>query len=372
MVDISQIEVWMHNRQVGRLALTPTKPQVCAFEYSPEWLNTGFSISPFELPLTTGLKIASYHPFSGNFGVFADSLPDGWGQLILHRYLLTKGVNSLNLNILQQLCLVGSNGRGALEYRPDESIRKTAEYLNFERLAAEAQAVLKEDNYTGEYIEELVLRGGSPGGARPKIFVKNVDGEWLVKFRAKGDNVNIGREEYEYSLLAKQCNIEMPETCLFENKWFGTKRFDRRGDEKLHVVSAAALLKADYMIPSIDYFHLFKLSAHLSHSIAELWKIYRLMCFNVLIGNRDDHAKNFSFIYDDGWYFAPAYDILPCGVEGDYHTTSVNDNPLPKHEDVIALASKVGLEQKEAEKVWNEIKNIVDNYRKKRGEMFVY
>ena len=355
MIEINQIEVWMRGRQVGRLALTPQRPQTCAFEYTAEWLQDGFSISPFELPLTPGLKIAPFKPFDGHFGVFADSLPDGWGQLILHRHLAQQGVNSLSLNPLQQLCLVGSNGRGALEYRPDESIQNTREYLDLERIAAESYAILEDDNYTGQYITELVQRGGSPGGARPKIFLKQDDEEWLVKFRAKGDKKSVGQEEYRYSLLAKQCNVEMPETRLFENQYFGVKRFDRVGNRKLHVVSAAGLLQADYQIPSIDYYHLFNISARLSHSMEELWKIYRLMCFNVIIGNRDDHAKNFSFIYDGEWRFSPAYDLLPCGSIGDYHTTSVNENPLPKREDCIRLAEKVGLDAKQATLIYNEI-----------------
>ena len=134
MINVEQIEVWMHGRQVGRLALTPQRPQTCAFEYTAEWLKDGFSISPFELPLTPGLKIAPYKPFDGHFGVFSDSLPDGWGQLILHRHLALQGINSLSLNPLQQLCLVGSNGRGALEYRPDESIRNTQEYMDLAQI----------------------------------------------------------------------------------------------------------------------------------------------------------------------------------------------------------------------------------------------
>lgn len=359
MIDIKQIEVWLCGMQVGRLALTPSVPHTCAFEYSKEWLENGFSISPLELPLTKGVKIAPYHPFDGLFGVFADSLPDGWGSLILHRYLQTKGENYLNLNVLQQLCLVGSNGRGALEYRPDESIRSRKEYLDFEHFAAEAEAVLNDDNYQGSHLEELVERGGSPGGARPKLFIQKNGAEWLVKFRAKADKADIGRREYHYSLIAKECGIEMPETRLFENKWFATKRFDRLGDKKIHTVTAAGLLRADYQLPSIDYLHLFQLSMRLSHSVEELWKIYRLMCFNVLIGNRDDHAKNFSFLYDNGWRFAPAYDILPCGIEGDYHTTSVNDNPLPQKADIISLAEKVGLNLKQATDIFDTIQSKI-------------
>lgn len=358
MIEINQIEVWMHGRQVGRLALTPQRPQTCAFEYTTEWLRDGFSISPFELPLTPGLKIAPFKPFDGLFGVFADSLPDGWGQLILHRHLAQQGINSLSLNPLQQLCLVGSNGRGALEYLPDESIQNTQEYMDLQCIASEATAILEDDNYTGKYIAELVQRGGSPGGARPKIFLKHECAEWLVKFRAKGDKKSVGQEEYRYSLLARQCGIEMPETRLFENLYFGVRRFDRVGNRKLHVVSAAGLLQADYLIPSIDYYHLFNISARLSHSMEEMWKIFRLMCFNVIIGNRDDHAKNFSFVYDNGWRFSPAYDLLPCGSTGDYHTTSVNNNPLPQREDCIRLAERVGLNTKQAMSIYDETERV--------------
>jgi len=358
MIDVQQIEVWMFGRQVGRLALTPLWPKTCAFEYTAEWLQDGFSISPFELPLTPGLKIAPFKPFDGHFGVFYDSLPDGWGQLILHRHLAQQGINSILLNPLQQLCMVGSNGRGALEYRPDESIRHTQEYLDLAQIAAESFAILEDDNYAGKHIAELVQRGGSPGGARPKIFLKQGEDEWLIKFPAKNDKKSVGREEYRYSQLAKLCGIDMPETRLFEDRWFGVKRFDRVKDQKLHVVSASGLLQADYQIPSIDYLHLFNISARLSHSMEELWKIYRLMCFNVLIGNRDDHAKNFAFIYDKQWRFAPAFDLLPCGSSGDYHMTSVNDNPLPERADVLRVAERVGLDPKQAANIFEQIQSL--------------
>ena len=85
------------------------------------------------------------------------------------------------------------------------------------------------------------------------------------------------------------------------------------------------------------------------------------MCFNVLIGNRDDHARNFAFIYYNGWHFAPAYDILPCGIEGDYHTTSVHDNPLPTRADVLALAAEVGIPAKDAADIFEAMKTIIDH-----------
>ncbi len=358
MNSIKQIEVVYNDRIVGRLALT--KEGLCAFEYATEWIKDGFSISPFELPLRSGVFVAKPRPFEGGFGVFDDCLPDGWGLLILDRYLQQQGINPRNLTLLDRLALVGSTGRGALEFRPDKSVVTKQEYADFEKLALEAEQILDSDDYTGEGIEEFQRRGGSPGGARPKIFTRYGGKEWLVKFRAKRDPKRIGRDEYNYSLLAKECGIEMPETRLFEEKYFGVERFDRSANGKLHVVSIAGLIGADYRMPSIDYAHIFQVCAALTHNVAELWKVYRLMVFNYLIENMDDHAKNFAFIYRDGeWCFAPAYDLLPSDGINSFHTTSINDSIEPTKQDLLAVAAKVGLNHKEAEEIFESMKSRV-------------
>ncbi len=354
MNGINVVEVLWQDRLVGRLALT--KDGLCAFEYSAEYLRNGVAISPFELPLRSGVTLANPHPFGGGFGVFDDSLPDGWGLLVLDRYLQKQGINLRSLTLLDRLALVGTTGRGALEFRPDHSVTTLQEYADFEQLALEAEQILRSDDYAGSGIEEFQQRGGSPGGARPKIFTKYEGKEWLVKFRAQGDLKNIGREEYYYSLLARQCGVEMPETRLFEDKYFGVERFDRTASGKLHVVSVAGLLGADYRLPSIDYMHIFQVCASLTHSVAEMWKVYRLMVFNHLIDNKDDHAKNFAFIYRDGdWHFAPAYDLLPSSGINGYRTTSINDSIVPVKEDLFAVAEKVGLDKKEAKCVYDEM-----------------
>lgn len=358
MNSIKQIEVSYDKRLVGRLVLT--KDNLCAFEYSADWLNHGFSISPFELPLKNGVFIAKPSPFDGGFGVFDDCLPDGWGLLVLDRYLQLNGINPRTLSLLDRLAMVGSTGRGALEFRPDRSVVSRQEYADFEKLALEAERILDSDDYTGEGIEEFQYRGGSPGGARPKIFTRYDGKEWLVKFRAKRDPRRIGAEEYRYSLRAKECGIEMPMTRLFEGKYFGVERFDRSSKGKLHVASMAGLIGADYRLPSIDYIHIFKVCAALTHSVAEMWKVYRLMVFNYLIENKDDHAKNFAFIYrNDEWRFAPAYDLLPSdGING-FRTTSINDSIEPSEEDLFAVAVKAGLNKKEAVEIYEKMMNVV-------------
>ena len=358
MNKINKIEVLWDGRAVGTLALTPNG--LCAFEYTPEFIAGGVSVSPFKLPLKNGVTVANPRPFDGGFGVFDDCLPDGWGMLILDRFLRKKGISPRSLTILDRLAVVGSSGRGALEFRPDLSNGKPLDFADFEMLSDEAQKILESDGYTGAGIEEFMFRGGSPGGARPKIFTKYDGREWLVKFRAKGDSENIGRMEYEYSLLAKKCGVEMPETRLFENKFFGTERFDRTGGGKLHVVSMAGLLDADYRSPSIDYLHIFQVGAALTHNIRELWKIFRLMVFNILIGNKDDHAKNFAFLYRGGsWHFAPAFDILPGEGMNGYHTTSVNDSITPTKKDLLETAKRSSLDIREAERIFDEIYSVI-------------
>lgn len=364
MNNIKSVEVRWNDSPVGRLALT--REGLCAFEYSAEQQASGTSISPFELPLRSGVFIAKPRPFDGGFGVFDDCLPDGWGLLVLDRYLQKKGINPRSLTILDRLTWVGSTGRGALEFRPDMGVTNDKDFSDFERLAAEAEHILGSETYNGTGIDEFQHRGGSPGGARPKIFTRYDGKEWLVKFRAKGDPDNIGVTEYRYSQLAKECGIEMPETRLFEGKYFGVERFDRTPDGgKLHVVSMAGLLCADYRMPCIDYLHVFKVCATLTRNVAELWKIYRLMVFNYLIENKDDHAKNFAFIYRDGkWHFAPAFDLLPSDGMNGYHTTSINDSIEPVEADLLSVAEQSGLDKKEAKHTLEEMKHIISIERR--------
>ena len=126
------------------------------------------------------------------------------------------------------------------------------------------------------------------------------------------------------------------------------------------MVSIAGLIGADYRMPSIDYSHIFQVCAALTHSVAELWKVFRLMVFNYLIENKDDHAKNFAFIYRDGeWHFSPAYDLLPSDGMNGFHITSTNNSIEPTKDDLITVAVKVGLNKKEAEEIFESMKSSV-------------
>lgn len=353
MNSISIVEVFISDRRVGRIALTPEG--LCGFEYDVDWIQRGFSISPFYLPLKPGLIMAKRDTFAGNFGVFDDSLPDGWGNLLLDRYLQEKGIDPYKLNILERLSLIGSTGRGALEYRPDKSIATDDEFFDFDRLAKEAEKILESKESTGS-VDLLYKYGGSSGGARPKVFAK-IDGrEWLVKFKATSDPVNVGEIEYNYSLLAKECGIRMAETRLFDDRYFGVERFDRTPQGKIHTISAAGLLHANYRIPSLDYSLLLKLTLNLTKDMGQVAEMFRLMVFNILISNRDDHAKNFSFQWIDGvWKLSPAYDLLPSSGFNGYHTTTINGKGEPMVADTLAVATEIGLSKQQATLIIEEL-----------------
>lgn len=361
MKEVKVVEVFMNTSKVGRIALTPDF--LCAFEYEPAYLTSGVSISPFYLPLKPQVFIAKRDPFKGGFGVFDDSLPDGWGHLLLDRYMKSKQIDPAKLTILQRLALIGSTGRGALEYRPDFSESTTEEIPDFNTLATETEKILNSD-YVGESLDTLYNYGGSSGGARPKVFV-TIDGrEWLVKFKASLDPATVGVIEYEYSLLAKKCGITMPETRLFEGKYFGVERFDRTPTGKIHTVSAAGLLNADFRIPCLDYGDLLQLCHLLTKNMEEVYALFRLMVFNVTIRNRDDHAKNFSFqLINNDWKLSPAYDLLPGSGFNGFHTTTVNNNGEPTTADMMAVAAKAGLIKQRTTEIIQEVETLVNENR---------
>jgi len=363
MNNPKSLEIFLQNTKVGTLALTPEN--LCAFEYDTDYLRTGQSVSPFYLPLKAGVFVAKAQPFGGNFGVFSDSLPDGWGNLLLDRFLTEKGVNPHRLSILQRLSIIGNSGRGALEYRPAENENWEHSASDLHQMAKDAESVLNAD-YSGNSVGLLYRYAGSSGGARPKVFMIMDDGEWLVKFRSSADPENVGEIEYHYSLLAKKCGIEMPETRLFESKYFGVKRFDRISTplndrvKKIHTISPAGLLNADYRIPSLDYSVLLTACFKLTRNIEEVYKLFRQMVFNLLIKNRDDHAKNFSFILQNKeWKLSPAYDLLPSAGFNGFHTTTINGRGNPTHKDIFAVAKNVGLDKRNAEEIFENVWEIV-------------
>ena len=132
---IKRVDVFASGVQVGTLALT--KDNRVAFQYSAGWLQCGFSINPFKLPLSNKVFLSTSPYIRGLFGVFADSLPDSYGELLLDRYLRRKGINASTLSCLDRLFYVGSSAMGLLEYVPDWSEKPSDEKIDLDLIQKE-------------------------------------------------------------------------------------------------------------------------------------------------------------------------------------------------------------------------------------------
>ena len=360
MKKIDHLTVKYRDKFVGTLSLTPDN-KLCAFEYDKEWLLDGFSISPLELPLRQGLFIAKPQPFYGNFGIFEDSLPDGYGRYLLHKALLREGINDFDLSSLEQLSLVGTGGMGALTYHPETIIQQGTEILDLDLLQQKALEVLKEQQDTDAGL--LLYNSGNSGGARPKALFHDEEGRWLVKFRHTYDPKDIGHQEYHYNEVARQCGIQVPDFKLMNGRYFASRRFDiDNNGQRLHVATAGGLLCLSLANLVLDYSNLLALTGYLTQSSQEVEEMYRRMVFNYLTENKDDHCKNFSFYVSKestgryAWHLAPAYDLTLCteGYNGQ-HATSVNGTGSPSLTDFVAVGTKIKMKEQRCLDIIEEV-----------------
>ena len=355
MDNYKYLKVFYNDILVGTLAKTPDR--VVAFEYDLDWLNNGFSISPFSLPLIKKVFIPKYDPFGGLFGVFNDSLPDGWGRLLVDRLFLKNKINPNEIDNLNRLAVVQESGMGALTYKPEHRFESKNNIADYDILAQECSKILESQN--SDNLDELFILGGSSGGARPKILISIDNEDWIIKFPSSSDSKNIGEKEYQYSLCAKDCGINMTETRLFPSKicsgYFGIKRFDRKNRKKVHMVSVSGLLETSHRLPNLDYNTLMKLTLELTRNYQDIEQLFRLMCFNVFAHNRDDHSKNFSFLFNDTkkeWHISPAYDLTySFSFNGEHATTINGEGKNPTLDDILAVAKNIGLKEKFAKDI---------------------
>ena len=362
---IKRIDVVANKVKVGTLAIS--NDGVVAFQYTDDWIEKGFSINPFKLPLSKQVYYANSPYFMGLFGVFADSLPDDYGELLLDRYLRSRNVNIDGITCLDRLAYVGSSGMGLLEYIPDLSEKPWMGEIDFDAMQKDCNDLL--DSKEVAAIDELYSLGGSSGGARPKSLIKYEGEDYIVKFSSKFDPKNIAELEYRYMSLAKKTGINVPEIKLITSKsgrhYFLIKRFDRENGEKIHMISAAALLEVDYRAPSLDYNELIKLTRVLTRNEGDVEEMYRRMVFNVLIDNQDDHAKNFSFLYDEQnkvFRLSPAYDITPGKTYYGEHTTSVNGKGRNiTEDDMLKVASNNKIDLKVAKRIIATCRDVLGN-----------
>jgi serine/threonine-protein kinase HipA len=323
------------------------------FEYTKEWQKDGFSLSPLYLPLsneTFTFRTLPFETYRGLPAVFADSLPDDFGNALINAWLARQGKDKSQFLALDRLLYTGTRGMGALEYQPTNNpLGVESQPILIGELVDMAQKVLdsRDELYLTDHEEssmaKLLQIGTSAGGARAKAvvavnkdrteicsgqvdvpkefehFLLKFDGveEYKADRETFGDPKGFGVMEYVYYLMATKAGINMSECELLreaqtKRAHFMTKRFDRGGNLKYHVLSLCGMAHADFRKPgAYSYEELLSTARQLGLSNKEQEQIYRRMVFNVIARNHDDHTKNWSFMVNDKfkWELAPAYDI---------------------------------------------------------------
>lgn len=350
------------------------------FKYAKEYLTQGFNISPFKMKFNQDVQHFEAVYFDHLFGVFHDSLPDGWGRLLMHRYFHELGIPTDQRNILMQLSCLSNTSKGALVYKPSQTKGNSEISKTLDEIHQETMDFYSSNSYKS--IDDIFALGGSSGGARPKIdawihkdnqdirFTESNDLDYelhLVKFKSDSDYKDIAAIEYVYMLMADRAGIPVASSRVIDGaegrSYFATKRFDRVGSGRIFTISASGLLHDNFRNSNIDYGHLMDAAFQLDRNFDSYESILRLAIFNILSHNKDDHSKNFSFLADSEGKItlSPAYDLTFSYGINTYRSTAVageQRSPTLKH--IKTLADHFGVknvntiveEVHEAIKLW--------------------
>jgi serine/threonine-protein kinase HipA len=420
MENLAEVRMW--GKQVGAIAYNPQN-RISTFEFSKAWLDSAVEIAPLHMPLATtkyqfpGLQ---YHSYYGLPAVFADTLPDDFGNAVIDSWLARNGRDAKSFSPVERLLYAGTRGMGALEFFPSINRNlKDPEHIELDSLVTMAQAVLDEraklNNNVSGYSEKnseknsdasnaamqaILQVGTSAGGARAKAVIAiNADRSqirsgqldapagfehYLLKFdgveehktdsETFGDPQGFGRMEYAYYLMAKDAGINISDSELLiegQRAHFMTRRFERNGNSKLHYASLCAMDHADYKQPgAYSYEQLLSVARQLKLSRSDAIEIFRRMVFNVIARNHDDHSKNFGFLLEDphaSWRLSPAFDIAYSYKKGspwvDSHQLSINgkrDNF--ERNDLMAVASLIN-NFREAEQIIARVVEVVSEWQ---------
>lgn len=365
-------------RKVGRLAL---KDRSILFEYDAAFLASTLELSPFHLPLRSGVVVGPPTPFAGLMGLFDDSLPDGWGKLLIDRRAAELGVPAGTLTPLDRLALVGARSMGALTYEPETRLDEPT-IVKLSEIAAEAEKVISGARHAA--LDRLIALGGSPKGARPKILVQLApNGDvlhgareirpghtaWLVKFPS-GDERHAGPLEHAYALMARAAGIDVPRTQLLGRTsrrpgYFAIERFDRQGAGRIHAHTLGGLRQLPHGYRALDYVDLLSATRRLTRDESAVAEMFRRACFNVFANNRDDHSRNFAFLMDRGgtWRTSPAYDLTLTEGPGGEHTTLVaGEGRAPSQQHLVAVARQAELKPKVAARLIEEVRDAISRF----------
>jgi len=390
--DFQEIQVIFDSgrrrEEVGLLAVSGS---TTLFEYAPSWQGKGIELAPFHLPVSRrSFRFDSAKLVGSVPGLCADSLPDGWGMLIMDRIFMGRGVRRHNISALDRLAYLGDHAMGALCYHPSSDDDRCIEAVDLGATAQEAYRL-----YEGK-IEEasglLARIGGSPGGARPKALIGiSADGasfvsgqallpagfsHWLVKFSGpKASHLRPlgpyeGILEYLYLQAAREAGIQVPEFRLITDdhglRHIAVRRFDRpAGEERLHVATAFGLLHADYQLPSLDYQELLRVAWSLTRDISQVREQFRRAAFNLLAVNRDDHAKNHGYLMapDGSWRLSPAYDLtFSEGPGGEHWTSFLGEGRHPTSSALRELAELSSIPAREAEAIIAQVAEALERF----------
>ncbi len=360
---------------------------VYSFEYNNEWIKNGISIDP-ELPLFSGLHYATSND---NFGIFKDSSPDRWGQLLMKRreVLLAKTEKRPMQNLMGIDFLMGvhdGHRMGGLRFKESE----TGEFMSDEqKLATPPWASIRElefavaqyeksadklDESTLKWINQLIAPGASLGGARPKADVIDSKGKlWIAKFPSKNDDSDVGLWEMIVHELAIKAKISVPNAIIKKlaspYHTFLSQRFDRdENNRRIHFASAMTLLQrkdGDDADSGISYLELVGfIKSECANSSSNLEELFRRVLFSVCVSNTDDHLRNHGFIYTgDGWTLSPAFDIN-ANENGTGLKLNIDEEDNSLDIDLIMnTASYYLLSNKRAEEIKAEVINAVSTWR---------
>lgn len=363
----------------GRVAMDAGLAQL---EWSREVIARKLLVSPLYYPPEPGLMAAHNRSFGGLHGFLADSLPDGWGYLLMRKRLAKVGIDIAALTPLERLALVGNHGRGALVFAPATTPADDVESLDLDALAHEATELL-----TGEesrLADTLAGLAGGSGGARPKVHV-GFDGQghisvgqaemapgyvaWLVKFRAPSDPVDIGPIEEAYACMAEAAGLAVSAHRLLKAKsapgYFATRRFDRPdGGGRLHMVSLAGAIEAPPDMPS-SYDLFLRATLAITRRADDVAAAFRRMVFNVLACNRDDHTRQHAYLMGAAgeWRLAPAFDLTYApGPGGEHYLDVEGEGRRPTRARVTSLGKRHGIDARRMATVIEEVAAAVADW----------
>jgi serine/threonine-protein kinase HipA len=382
------LEVWLDGEaspavRVG--TLSHDRGQV-RFRYEPRWLQDAraFALDP---DLTLGEEAFFPKPELGNFGIFLDSSPDRWGQMLMKRReaLLAHDQGRAPRTLYAWDYLIGVQDltrQGALRFRREgEEAFLGAEALaappvtslaELEAVATQITAKRMDDlDALKRWLAVLVAPGASLGGARPKANFRDSDGSlWIGKFPSRDDERDVGAWEFLTHTLATQAGIDVPAARLVrfkgEFRTFCVQRFDRRGPSRRFYASAMTLLRHERS-EGASYLELAQFlrasgdAQWVEHDLAQL---FRRVLFNVAVGNRDDHLRNHGFILGrEGWRLSPAFDVNP-NVDKAEHVLAIDDtDPRPSLATVLSTAGFYGVKPQQAQKMAEQVCAVVGTWR---------